>query len=117
MALPEAERIGGHPSERTRVARVRNGHVSEGPDVLATEEPLEVRLNGERVAVTMRTPGHDTELAIGFLLGEGIVYAPDVAGVFECRSDEGDGGIADVKLRPGAQPSAGWQRNFYATSS
>ena len=117
MALPEAERIGGLPSERTRVARVRNGHVSEGPDVLAAEEPLEVRLNGERVAVTMRTPGHDAELAVGFLLGEAIVRPGDVANITECRSDEGDGGVVDVRLRPGARPATGWQRNFYATSS
>ncbi len=65
----------------------------------------------------MRTPGHDAELAVGFLLGEGIVRPQDVASVFECRSDEGDGGVADVTLRPGAEPLSGWQRNFYATSS
>src|SRR5262249_6998854 len=83
---------------------------------VAAEEPLEIRLNGEQVAVTMRTPGHDTELAIGFLLGEGIVRVGDVTGAVECRSDEGDGGVVDVRLRPGVEPSAGWQRNFDATS-
>ena len=113
----EDERSGGRPTERTRVTRVRDGVTSELPDVLAAEEPLEVRLTGERVAVTMRTPGHDTELAVGFLIGEGIVRSGDVAGATECRSDEGDGGVVDVKLRPGASPSGGWQRNFYATSS
>jgi FdhD protein len=65
----------------------------------------------------MRTPGHDTELAVGFLIGEGIVRPGDVARVLECRSEEGDGGVADVKLTAGTEPSAGWQRNFYATSS
>jgi FdhD protein len=85
--------------------------------VLAAEEPLEIRLGGEQVAVTMRTPGNDTELAVGFLVGEGIVRPADVGGVVECRSDEGDGGVADVQLRGGARASAGWQRNFYATSS
>jgi FdhD protein len=65
----------------------------------------------------MRTPGHDTELAVGFLLGEGIVRPEDVANVAECRSEEGDGGVADVRLRPGSEPAGGWQRNFYATSS
>jgi FdhD protein len=99
------------------VVRVRDGVVSEVADVLAAEEPLEIRLRGERVAVTMRTPGHDTELAVGFLLGEGIVRPSDVGAVVECRADEGDGGVADVALRPGAAPLAGWQRNFYATSS
>src|SRR5439155_531039 len=77
----------------------------------------EIRLGGRAVAVTMRTPGHDAELAAGFLVTEGIVHPADVAGVRECRSEEGDGGVADVLLRPGASPSGGWQRNFYATSS
>ncbi len=111
------ERRGGRPAERRRVVRVRDGRVAEGPDFLAAEEPLEIRLDGVQVAVTMRTPGHDTELAVGFLVGEGIVRPGDVAGVTECRSEEGDGGVADVRLHPGAAASAGWQRNFYATSS
>src|SRR5438132_1037687 len=101
------ERPGGRPTERARVVRVREGARSEVADVLAAEEPLEIRLDGESVAVTMRTPGHDIELAVGFLVGEGIVRPEDVATVLECRSDEGDGGVADVKLRPGVTPSAG----------
>jgi len=109
--------LGGRPTERTRVMRVRDGVASEMPDAVAAEEPLEIRLGGERVAVTMRTPGNDTELAVGFLIGEGIVRTGDVAGAVECRSDEGDGGVVDVRLRPGVEPSGGWQRNFYATSS
>jgi FdhD protein len=111
------ERPGGRPTERARVFRLRDGRAAEVPDTIAAEEPLEIRLNGDPVAVTMRTPGHDTELAVGFLIGEGIVHPGDVASVLECRSEEGDGGVADVKLRPGVTPSAGWQRNFYATSS
>ena len=107
----------GRPAERTRVLRVRDGVRSELADHLAAEEPLEIRLGGEQVAVTMRTPGHDTELAVGFLLGEGIVTPGQISGVVECRSDEGDGGVADVRLRPGERPAGGWQRNFYATSS
>jgi FdhD protein len=112
-----AEPPGGLPSERVRILRVRDGVASEAPDVLAAEEPLEIRVNGEQVAVTMRTPGHDTELAIGFLLGEAILRPADIGAVVECRSDEGDGGIADVAVRAGAVPASGWQRNFYATSS
>ncbi len=120
IEIPAAQRsepVGGRPSERTRVLRIRDGVASELPDAVAAEEPLEIRLRGEQVAVTMRTPGHDTELAIGFLLGEGIVKPGDVAGAVECRSDEGDGGVVDVRLKPGVEPSGGWQRNFYATSS
>jgi FdhD protein len=112
-----AERSGGLPSERVRVVRFREGRTSEVPDMLTTEEPLEIRLGGKQVAVTMRTPGSDTELAVGFLIGEGIVRPGDVASALECRSDEGDGGVVDVKLHPGVEPAAGWQRNFYATSS
>ncbi len=106
------DRQGGRPAERRRVLRVRDGRFDERPDFLAAEDPLEVRLEGAQVAVTMRTPGHDTELAVGFLVGEGIVRPEDVAGVTECRSADGDGGVADVRLRPGARASAGWQRNF-----
>jgi FdhD protein len=116
-SVDRTERTGDRPTERARVIRVRDDVRSEGPDLLAAEEPLEVRLSGESVAVTMRTPGHDTELAIGFLLGEGIVRAEQIANVVECRSEEGDGGVADVTLRPGERASGGWQRNFYATSS
>jgi FdhD protein len=45
---------------------------SSEPDRVAVEEPLEIRVNGDPVAVTMRTPGHDQELALGFCLSEGI---------------------------------------------
>ncbi len=45
---------------------------TSGPDRLAVEEPLEIRVNGDAIAVTMRTPGHDEELALGFCLSEGI---------------------------------------------
>jgi FdhD protein len=113
----DVDRPGGRPTERTSVIRLREGHVSRVPDTLATEEPLEIRLGGKQVAVTMRTPGHDAELAVGFLIGEGIVRAGDIAQAVECRSEEGDGGVVDVRLAPGTSPAAGWQRNFYATSS
>lgn len=118
MALElDATPSGGRPSERFRVLRVRGDSAHEAPDVLATEEPLEIRLEGEAVAVTMRTPGHDGELAVGFLVGEGIVRPADVARVTECRAEEGDGGVADVRLRPGTAASPGWQRAFSVTSS
>jgi FdhD protein len=111
-------RRGGRPSERVGILRLRDGRTSRTRDAVAAEEPLEIRLDGEQVAVTMRTPGpgEDAELAIGFLAGEGIIHPRDVAAAVECRP-ESDGGVIDVRLRPGTRPKAGWQRNFYATSS
>ena len=44
-------------------------------DAVAIEEPLEIRVDGEPIAITMRTPGHDEELALGFLFGEGLIDA------------------------------------------
>src|SRR5689334_3128241 len=49
-------------------------------DAVAVEEPLEIRIDGRPLAVTMRTPGHDEELALGFLHGEGLIDAPREAG-------------------------------------
>ncbi len=124
MATPDTEpRVPGRPAERLPVVRFGDGHVERGSDLLAGEEPLEIRLEGEPVAVTMRTPtpGQDAELALGFLLGEAIVKPDQIARVRECTSEEGEGGVADVRLWPGTGPAPGWQaegaRSFYATSS
>jgi FdhD protein len=121
-ALEEAfapERAGGRPAERVPVIRVRESSAERRTDQIAAEEPLEIRLDGEPLAVTMRTPapGEDIELAMGFLLGEAIVAPPDVERIVECRSEPGEGSAVDVRLRSGASPSDGWQRSFYATSS
>jgi FdhD protein len=79
-------------------------------DAVAVEEPLEIRVDGEPLAVTMRTPGHDEELALGFLLGEGLIDGPRAAGPtadFAANTVEVSGPL----LRdPGA-------RRFYTTSS
>src|SRR3954469_24347188 len=69
-------------------------------DELAEEEPLEIRVRGRAVSVTMRTPGYDDELALGFLLTEGIVRSPaDVLRVEPCGRNE-DGNILNVVLAP-----------------
>lgn len=97
-------------------------------DVLATEEPLEIRVvshggAAERVAVTMRTPGADFELAAGFLFGEGLVDAPEHVRAIRYCVDVGlDGGqqfnVVNVHLAPGVawDPEA-LRRNFYTSSS
>ena len=93
------------------------------PDSLAAEEPMELRVGGRALAVTMRTPGHDVELAHGFLLTEGVVTAAaDVATARWCDSVDETGAntynVLDVALAAGvAPPEAGVERNFYTTSS
>jgi FdhD protein len=92
-------------------------------DRLAVEEPLELRVAGHALAVTMRTPGHDVELAHGFLLTEGVICAAaDVATARYCDSMDDQGrntyNVLDVALAPGVPPPAtGVERNFYTTSS
>jgi FdhD protein len=74
-----------------RVVAVRDGRTVEMPDTLATEEPLQITVDGRAVAVTMRTPGHDFELAVGWLLSEGVVEsAHDVTAVRYCELPEGE---------------------------
>ena len=79
------------------------------PDLLAVEEPLEIRINGRPVAVTMRTPGHDEELALGFCLSEGL--RPEAAKV----PDDLAANTVDVDA-PGFDPGR-LQRSFYTSSS
>jgi FdhD protein len=96
---------------------------TERPETLAVEEPLEIRVNGAPITVTMRTPGSDFELAQGFLLTEGLItHRDDVATVRYCRGTEGDGAntynVLDVRLTDGITlPELDIRRNFYATSS
>jgi FdhD protein len=76
------------------------GAATEVADVTAREEPLEIRVEGRSVAVVMRTPGHDEELAAGFLVSEGVVQRPrDILEVSQCPSTGNKhGNIVDVLL-------------------
>src|SRR5580704_17683261 len=68
--------------ELTQVMEWNDGTIRSVQDALAAEEPLEIRINGTPLTVTMRTPGHDLELAAGFLLTEGIIQARgEIAGI------------------------------------
>jgi FdhD protein len=107
-----------------RVTAVHAGVRSERPDTLATEEPLEIRLEGpdgvaHQVAVTMRTPGGDFELAAGFLCTEGLIGPADVARVAYCDdvADEDQRyNVVTVTVTRPFDPAV-LRRNFYATSS
>lgn len=94
-------------------------------DVLAVEEPLEIRVGGHSLAITMRTPGHDIELAAGFLVSEAVISRADQFSTARyCAGAEGtvDGlntyNILDVSLAPGVTPPGpSLARAFYTTSS
>jgi FdhD protein len=91
------------------------------PDDLAAEEPLEVRVAKAPLAVTMRTPGHDVDLALGFLLTEGVIRgADDVRTAQLCAGVETPNtyNVVDVTLADGVPaPETDPSRNFYTTSS
>jgi FdhD protein len=79
-------------------------------DAVAIEEPLEIRVDGEPLAVTMRTPGHDEELALGFLLSEGLIAEARAAG----PTEDFAGNIVEVAGPLRRDPG---RRRFYTTSS
>jgi FdhD protein len=85
-----------------RLERYQQGRAAgEFDDVLAAEEPLEIRVEGRPLAVVMRTPGHDRELAAGFLLTEGVIKsAKDIFDVTTCVAPggAGEGNAVDVAL-------------------
>jgi FdhD protein len=112
---------------KTRVRVVEDGRVRVRPDTLATEEPMEIRLlvgqTAQTVAVTMRTPGADFELAAGFLYGEGILDSPDdVKKISYCVDSDLDAeqkyNIVNVELRGGREfDLRPLERHFYTTSA
>ncbi len=113
----------GRVTERRRVLRIRGGQSGYRPDSLVVEEPMEIRVGGRALTVTMRTPGDDFDLAAGFLVSEGVVRgAEDIAGIRYCAGATANGAntynIVDVVLAPGVTPpDTSLERNFYTTSS
>ncbi|MFE9662396.1 formate dehydrogenase accessory sulfurtransferase FdhD [Streptomyces sp. NPDC005955] len=113
----------GRVTERRRVVRVRDGRVDRRPDTLVAEEPLEIRLNGKPLAITMRTPGDDFALAAGFLVSEGVLgSSADLRTIAYCAGAAADGSnaynVVDVRLAPGVPvPDITLERNVYTTSS
>jgi FdhD protein len=94
----------GEQFRSAEIVRVRGNECSRDTDSLAREEPLEIRVRGRSIAVTMRTPGHDEELACGFLLTEGLLkQRDDVQELAPCGIGENAvfGNILNVFLAPG----------------
>ncbi len=104
----------------TLVSEWQEGKVRRFQDYLVSEEPLEIRVGKFALSVTMRTPGHDLELAAGFLFTEGLIQGGDEIACIEhssnCKPQEA-GNIVQVKLRGRALDRKRAQRNFYAASS
>jgi FdhD protein len=113
----------GRLTARRRVLRLGGPTPVERPDTLVVEEPLEIRVNGSALAVTMRTPGDDMDLAAGFLVSEGVVTQADhlrsiryCAGALE--GDVNTYNVLDLDLADGvAPPAPSLERSFYTTSS
>ena len=108
--------------DRRRVVRLRDGGQVGGRDDLAVEEPLEIRVDGQVVSVTMRTPGDDFELALGYCLTERIVAADDVAGIRYCTTDapgpyQGDFNVVDLGTRSGVGPPPALVRRTSTSTS
>ncbi|MFI6403709.1 formate dehydrogenase accessory sulfurtransferase FdhD [Streptomyces sp. NPDC050548] len=113
----------GRVTERRKVIRIRDGAVYSRPDTLVAEEPLEIRLNGKPLAITMRTPGDDFALAAGFLVSEGVLAnAYDLRNIVYCAGATVDGtntyNVVDVRTAPDVViPDITLERNVYTTSS
>jgi FdhD protein len=100
----------------TTIEKLRAGGRESMRDELAVEEPLEIRVDGEALAVTMRTPGEDEDLAVGFLAGEGLITGPgDITDVGPTRDFAAN--VVEVKTRNGLRRDPSDERRFYLTSS
>lgn len=116
--------------EGTEILRISGAEFETVPDLLVVEEPLEIRLGygpaddrqQKSISVTMRTPGHDLELAAGFLFTEGIIVnAEQIRRIEHClnvKAEEEVGNVVKVELEPGVEVDLErLSRHFYTTSS
>jgi len=113
----------GRVTSRRSIVRIDGQTVRRRTDTVAAEEPLEIRLDGAPLSITMRTPGDDFDLVHGFLATEGIVAdLESVRTMRYCAGTDADGkqtyNVIDVALADGvARPDLSLERNFYTTSS
>jgi FdhD protein len=105
----------------TQVSEWNDGELRRKDDYLAAEEPLEIRVGNEPLSVTMRTPGHDRELAAGFLFTEGFVQSLEQIVKLETREAQDGvnrGNVIQAELVPDAAPDfVKMKRHFFAASS
>jgi FdhD protein len=104
--------------EVTEVIEWRDGSERRRTDYLAAEEPLAITVNGTPLSVTMRTPGHDQELAAGFLLTEGVIDAPQQLIEIRVVTDDatGQSNLVEVEIASRSDDPASMQRHFFAAS-
>lgn len=111
-------------TQRRRITKFRIGaQTGRREDILAGEEPLEIRLGGSAFTVTMRTPGDDFDLVAGFLVSEGVVWEPgQLPSLRYCAGVDENGqqtfNVVEAQLRPGVElPDTTMQRHVYTSSS
>ena len=113
--------IRGASQKPSRAAGRGSGRGRGAPtDFVAVEEPLEIRIDGRPLGVTMRTPGHDEELAAGLLVAEGVIARPeDIGTIAVCRNPENldERNVVTVYLRDGLAPDWDRLRRSMLTSS
>lgn len=115
----ESARAPQRSLELTQVTEWEDGRVHSVQDSLAAEEPLEIRIGSIPLTVTMRTPGHDRELAAGFLWTEGLIESPDEIGALREAPVDGisKSNLVEVELQGAEFDPESLKRNFYAASS
>src|SRR3954447_10527539 len=100
----------------TTIEKLQAGRRESMRDELAVEEPLEIRVDGRPLAVTMRTPGEDEDLAVGFLAGEGLIAGPeDVDSARPAAALAAN--VVEVKTTRGLRRDPAGERTFHLTSS
>ena len=124
LAVPIRKAGGAAPTPTAETPAPETNAGAWTEDLVAVEEPLQIRLNQSDLAITMRTPGHDAELAVGFMFTEGILR--DAAHIESIDfstavplDPETAGNAVTVRLKPGLEPAdlTGQERRFYLTSS
>ena len=107
------------PIVQGEILKLEGNEREKALDAFAVEEPCEIRLGEDPVAVVMRTPGHDAELTAGFLFTEGIIEPGDLGTISHCPDPDAlhPENVVEVRLAPGREPRRDWHRHFFATSS